>query len=131
MTLSSEESAPEIETADENERLRLQVMRLCHEVPRGRVTSYGALGKLCDPPISGYICGRVMGNVMENVPWWRIVGKDGKLPIAKRGPYHSGQQRQLLEQEGVEFDEEGKIQSRFFVDQPEQSPTKDTTGTLF
>lgn len=103
------------EPHDENERLRLQVMARCREVPRGRVTSYGALGKQCDPPISGYICGRIMGNVMDDVPWWRVIGKDGKLPIAKRGPYHSQQQRELLEQEGIEFDDEGKVQARFFV----------------
>jgi methylated-DNA-protein-cysteine methyltransferase related protein len=114
--MPNETTIPATETQDENERLRLQVMKLCQEVPSGRVTSYGALGKRCDPPISGYICGRVMGTVMDGVPWWRIVGKDGKLPIAKRGPYHAGQQRELLELEGIEFDEDGKILPKFFTD---------------
>lgn len=103
----------------EAELLREQVVRLCREVPQGRVESYGGLGKKCDPPISGYICGRVMAQVMEGVPWWRIVGKDGKLPISKRGPIHSQQQRELLEGEGVEFDEDGKIERRFFVGEEE------------
>lgn len=91
-------------------------MALCHDIPEGQVISYGALGKRCEPPISGYICGRVMGNVMAGVPWWRVVAKDGKLPIGKRGPTHSQQQRQLLEQEGIEFDEDGKVLARCFVD---------------
>jgi methylated-DNA-protein-cysteine methyltransferase-like protein len=101
---------------DEQERLRLQVMKLAQSIPVGRVISYGALGKRCDPPISGYICGRIMGHVLENVPWWRVVGKDGALPISKRGPGHALQQRDFLEEEGVEFDENSKIRRSFFED---------------
>ena len=118
------------EEQNETERLRHQVMRLCRAVPAGRVTSYGELGAQCDPPISGYICGRVMGNVMEDTPWWRIVGKDGKLPISKRGPLHSLEQRTRLEAEGVQFDEGGKIERRFFESTPDESK-EDEQGTLF
>ena len=100
----------------EAETLRRQVRRLAGEIPRGRVISYGALGARCEPPISGYICGRVMGQLMEDVPWWRVVGKSGKLPIVKRGPDHARRQRELLEDEGVEF-EEDVIGRRFFVDE--------------
>jgi methylated-DNA-protein-cysteine methyltransferase-like protein len=101
---------------NEQEQLRRQVMKLALEIPRGRVISYGALGKRCDPPISGYICGRVMSQILDDVPWWRIVGKDGALPISKRGPYHALKQRDLLTEEGVEFDENSKILRRFFED---------------
>lgn len=111
----------------EAEKLREQIVRLCRAIPQGRVTSYGALGAGCEPPISGYICGRVMGQVMEGVPWWRVVGKDGKLPISKRSPNHSREQREKLELEGVEFDEDGKIERRFFVGEEEE----DTQGSLF
>ncbi|HEX9997880.1 MAG TPA: MGMT family protein [Abditibacterium sp.] len=100
----------------EAELLRDQVMRLAGEIPIGRVISYGALGKRCEPPISGYICGRVMGNVMDDVPWWRVVGKDGALPISKRGPLHSQMQRDLLVSEGVQFDAKECIERRFFED---------------
>jgi len=100
---------------DEARRTREQVTELCRAVPQGRVTSYGALGAECDPPISGYICGRVMGQIMDGAPWWRVVGKDGKLPISKRSPNHSREQREKLEAEGVRFDDEGKIECYFFV----------------
>lgn len=101
---------------DEQEQLRLQVMKLAREIPRGRVISYGALGQSCEPPISGYICGRIMGLVLDDVPWWRVVGKDGKLPISKRGPDHAARQRELLGEEGVEFDDNGAILRKFFED---------------
>lgn len=105
------------EQDQDSQRLREQVMKLAQEVPRGRVISYGALGKRCDPPISGYICGRIMGQILDNVPWWRIVGKDGALPISKRGPHHALKQRDLLAEEGVQFDENSKIARRFFDDE--------------
>ncbi len=105
---------PETET----ELLRQQVRRLCHEIPRGRVISYGALGARCHPPISGYVCGRVMGQLMDDVPWWRVVGKAGTLPISKRGPDKARQQRALLEEEGVTFENDA-IKREFFEDEPE------------
>ncbi|RYX80763.1 hypothetical protein EON83_27215 [bacterium] len=118
------------DSQNEAERLRQQVMRLCREIPEGQVASYGQIGALCDPPISGYICGRVMGNVMDNVPWWRIIGKDGKLPISKRGPNHSLDQRKRLENEGVGFDEDGKVEKHFFMGARDMEP-KDEQGSLF
>ncbi|BCM90669.1 DNA base-flipping protein [Abditibacteriota bacterium] len=117
------------EKAAETERLRHQVLRLCNAIPQGRVSSYGAIGAQCDPPISGYICGRVMGQIMDGVPWWRIVGKDGRLPISKRGPSHSNEQRERLENEGVKFDDEGRIERRFFIDEPQ--PEVEEQGSLF
>ncbi len=107
------------EPLTEAETLRRQVRRLAREVARGRVISYGALGARCEPPVSGYVCGRVMGQLMEDVPWWRVVGKDGKLPIGKRGPEHSLRQRKLLEEEGVEFEDDA-IGRRFFEDEAVQ-----------
>lgn len=99
----------------EAQLLRCQVETKCRAIPSGRVTSYGTLGASCDPPVSGYICGRVMGQIMDGAPWWRVVGKDGKLPISKRSPNHSREQREKLELEGVKFDDQDKIERRFFV----------------
>ncbi len=100
----------------QEELIRRQILQLAREIPLGRVISYGALGKRSNPPISGYICGRIMALAMQDVPWWRVVGKDGKLPIGKRGPEMAMRQRELLGDEGVEFDETGAIVRRFFED---------------
>lgn len=119
-------SAPQQQT--EAELLRAQVERLCREISRGRVISYGALGARCEPPISGYVCGRVMGRVMDVTPWWRVVGKTGNLPIHKKGPERAREQRELLEKEGVEFDGDA-IKREFFEDAPVAE--KPAQGELF
>ena len=116
------------EAEAETEKLRAQVRRLCDEIPRGRVISYGALGARCEPPISGYVCGRVMGQLMNDAPWWRVVGKSGALPIGKRGPEKALEQRALLKGEGVRFDDD-LIAREFFEDEL-QKPESDQ-GALF
>jgi len=87
----------------------LQVFAITRRIPAGRVLSYGEVGALCEPPISGYVCGRVLGNVTDSVPWWRVVGKNGDLPIRKRNPHLAAEQRAKLESECVKFDESGRV----------------------
>lgn len=95
--------------------IREKIFELARAIPSGRVASYGALGALCEPPISGYICGRILQNVAADVPWWRVVGKDGALPISKRSPHLAAEQREKLEAEGVGFDEDGKVKMSQFA----------------
>ncbi|HEX8238069.1 MAG TPA: MGMT family protein [Abditibacteriaceae bacterium] len=89
--------------------LMTQVYEQARAIPPGRVLGYGALGARCDPPISGYICGRIMNQALQDVPWWRVVAKDGSLPISKRNLALAQEQRQKLQAEGVEFDDEGRV----------------------
>lgn len=89
--------------------IKESVYELARRIPEGSVLSYGEIGALCNPPISGYICGRILGTVPDDVPWWRIVAKDGTLPVAKRSPQIAREQREMLEEEGVRFDKEGKV----------------------
>lgn len=98
----------------EDELIRQQVLQRVREVPAGKVASYGTIGASCNPPISGYICGRILGHGDQNIPWWRIVAKDGSLPVAKRNPVIAQQQQEKLEAEGVEFDADGKVADQFF-----------------
>jgi methylated-DNA-protein-cysteine methyltransferase related protein len=97
--------------------LHEQVYALARTVPPGRVISYGALGARCEPPISGYICGRIMGLARDDsVPWWRVVAKSGVLPIIKRNPQLADEQRERLESEGVGFQNGRILMNEFSVD---------------
>src|SRR6516225_8220538 len=80
------------------------VYRLVKQIPRGRVTTYGALAKALHLRGGARTAGRAMAATPSGnaIPWHRVVGDRGKLLI--REPYAS-LQRKLLESEGVSISE--------------------------
>jgi methylated-DNA-protein-cysteine methyltransferase related protein len=76
------------------------VYRLVKQIPRGRVTTYGALAKVLRLRGGARTAGRAMAATPSGrgIPWHRVVGDRGKLLI--REPYAS-LQRKLLESEGI------------------------------
>ncbi len=110
---------PDFEPADasRDETIVSQIHEIIRAIPRGKVLSYGAVGARSTPAISGYICGRITRNMPEDVPWWRVVGKNGNLPIRKRHPELSVLQRELLEAESVEFDKDDCVRMEEFAQQ--------------
>jgi methylated-DNA-protein-cysteine methyltransferase-like protein len=79
---------------------------MVREVPSGRVTSYGALGQALHNPVSGLVVGNWMSRCPDDIPWWRVVAKDGRLVVFKKDISFAVTQRHLLESEGVPFDED-------------------------
>ena len=78
--------------------------KVVRSIPKGRVASYGAVGRALLNPCSGFLVGRWMASCPEGVPWWRVVNAKGYLPIGKRSPALAIEQRRLLEREKVRFD---------------------------
>jgi methylated-DNA-protein-cysteine methyltransferase-like protein len=73
-------------------------------VPPGKVVTYGQVaGMLEDVSLTARQVGAAMRSVPEGVPWQRVVGAGGLLPIAKVSLELKSRQRELLEQEGVVF----------------------------
>ncbi len=86
--------------ADDSERIYALVRR----IPHGRVTTYGQLGAMC-----GVADSRTVGaamNASQNVPWQRVINARGEVSL--KGATGK-RQRELLEAEGVEFDEHGRV----------------------
>lgn len=81
--------------------MREQLFDLLRRLPVGSVTSYGALGAALDPPVSGYLVGRAMATCPYELPWWRVVARDGAFSLAKRSPEAALEQRRRLGEEGV------------------------------
>lgn len=74
------------------------------QIPYGLCVGYGTLGQALSHPVSGLIVGRWMRHCPADLPWWRVVGGDGRLPIAQRDPGLAHEQRARLISEGVRFD---------------------------
>ena len=61
------------------------VLELVERVPRGRVTTYGAVADVLHEKYGGgpRQVGRVMATHGAFVPWWRVVRANGTLPASK------------------------------------------------
>lgn len=81
-----------------------ELWQLVRDIPRGKVCSYGDLGRALHHPATGFMVGRWMAQCPEDVPWWRVVAKDGRLPINRRDPLMASEQARRLESEGVALD---------------------------
>lgn len=76
------------------------VYKLVKTIPRGRVTTYGALAKALRLRGGARAAGHAMAACPsgKGIPWHRVIGAGGRLLI--REPHSSLQQR-LLETEGI------------------------------
>lgn len=73
-------------------------------VPPGKVVTYGQVaGSITGIALTARQVGYAMAIAPDDVPWQRVVGAGGALPIGKRGPEAGRRQRQILENEGVAF----------------------------
>ena len=95
-------------TTEEERELYAELVLQCAEsVPRGRVTTYGAIAD-----VVGHRLGRggprLVGNVLAThgaaVAWWRVVRADGSLP-----PSHDEEARQAYLEEGTPLRPSGSV----------------------
>jgi methylated-DNA-protein-cysteine methyltransferase-like protein len=86
-----------------------ELWEIVRSIPRGRVMSYGDVGRSLRYPSSGFQVGRWMTCAPEGVPWWRVVAQTGRLPLSKRSPILVLEQVERLKAEGVPFIEEGVV----------------------
>ena len=95
------------------------IVRAC---PVGRVTTYGAIGKVLGYPRGARMIGWIMNETPDRlaIPAQRVISKDGTLS----GGWAFGgveAMRGLLEGEGVGFDERGRARMKIH----EWDPTRD------
>lgn len=86
-----------------------KVYAIAKQIPYGKVATYGQVAALVDSPRAARQVGyalRALKIDEKEVPWWRIVNKEGYLSInhGEMG-MEKELQRQLLMSEGIEVDE--------------------------
>jgi methylated-DNA-protein-cysteine methyltransferase related protein len=96
------------------------VWEIVQQIPDGKVSTYGQIASMIPPPGSLNLkdyeafgarwVGGAMAACPEAVPWQRVINSQGKISTRPGAEL----QRQLLESEGVKFDERDKIDFECF-----------------
>jgi methylated-DNA-protein-cysteine methyltransferase-like protein len=93
------------------------VWDLVRQIPPGQVATYGQIAALLadpeDPDSRDYAAwaprwvGGAMAACPADVPWQRVINSQGKISL--RPGSGQSRQKELLEEEGVEFDDRDRI----------------------
>jgi len=82
-----------------------QVYTIVEQIPHGKVISYGQIARMLGRPRAAREVGRAMRCCPEPLPWQRVVMADGSIA----GGLYADIRRALLEQEGVPFLPDGRV----------------------
>lgn len=96
-----------------------KIEAMVRHVPFGRVATYGQIAKLIGLPKNARQVGTVLRSLPDDsdVPWHRVLNSQGKISERDERVFE-GLQRHLLEEEGVEFDNRGRLDLNVFQWQP-------------
>ncbi len=93
------------------------VHELVAQIPPGKVMTYGQIAYLCGHPRAARIVGGVAHYGDPDLPWQRVVKKDGSL--AEGYPGGTEGHRAALAAEGVEIDQNYRINMEKHLWRPE------------
>lgn len=80
------------------------------QIPPGKVASYGQIAQIvggCSARMVGYAMAALKHRRNPDVPWQRVINRAGRISILD--PIGGYVQRQLLEEEGVRFNEKDQV----------------------
>ena len=91
-----------------------RILDVVRQVPQAQVATYGQIAMIaggCTPRMVGYCLAALHSG--SDVPWQRVINYKGM--VSPRSSGHGSQlQRKLLIDEGVEFDDQGRVSFRKF-----------------
>jgi len=99
------------------------IYEVTKQIPQGKVATYGQVAMLAGLPgharLAGYALYNLPPDLADEVPWQRVINAQGRISYSesRRGGDHL--QRKLLENEGVVFDQNGRIDLRQYGWRPE------------
>ena len=88
-----------------DDQLVYEILSVVEEIPEGRVASYGQIARLIGKEKNSRMVGKVLSraDVYGSYPCHRVVNHAGRLAP------HFGDQRVLLQEEGVGFKQNGCV----------------------
>lgn len=87
------------------------------QIPKGRVMTYGQLAALCGNPLAARIVGGIAHFGDPDLPWQRVVNKQGGLAVG----YPGGRlgHKKHLEAEGIKVSDDYKVDVAGLLWQPD------------
>ena len=104
-----------------SEEMYTQVYEIVGLIPRGKVATYGQIARIVGPPCNARMAGWALRATPPglDIPWQRVINARGEISTEFREA-EARLQRQMLEAEGIEFDERGRTNlGRFGWDGPD------------
>ncbi|MEH0741539.1 MGMT family protein [Vibrio cholerae] len=94
-----------------------QIFAVIHQIPCGKVSTYGEIAKMAGYPGYARQVGRALGQLPEgsSLPWFRVINSQGKLSL--KGKAFERQKNALVE-EGIEVSPEGRVRLARYRWQP-------------
>jgi methylated-DNA-protein-cysteine methyltransferase-like protein len=85
-----------------------RVYALVAQIPPGRVMTYGQIAAICGEPRAAWEVGQIAHNGPSDLPWQRVVNKQGGLAV---GWPNGGQEahKAVLAAEGVEVNADYQV----------------------
>ena len=113
-------------TESQARQFRAAVLNIVSQIPRGQVTTYGHIATLAGWPSHSRMVGRTLGYAPEAhaLPCHRVVNAVGLT-----APGWS-RQRTLLEEEGVRFKPNGRVDMKRHLWQPEANVNLEDNGLV-
>lgn len=102
------------------------IYAVVRQIPPGKVATYGQVAELANLPRRARLVGYALYQVdldHDDIPWQRVINAKGEIShsIFRNGTDYV--QRSLLEDEGIEFDANGRINLSVYRWQPTDIPT--------
>ncbi|MBL1175913.1 MGMT family protein [Pantanalinema sp. GBBB05] len=81
------------------------------QIPPGRVATYGQVAELANLPGQARLVGYALYRVAPEaeIPWHRVVNAKGEISQSPQRYGSDHLQRSLLEQEGIQFNAQGRV----------------------
>ncbi len=106
-------------------KYRERVYEIVREIPVGRVMTYGQIAEILGEGYTPRTVGFVMhGADTKETPWQRVINSQGACSTGKM-TVPVNLQQQILEDEGVKFNEKGRCDLKTYQWSPEDSDNKE------
>ncbi|MCB1024220.1 MAG: MGMT family protein [Acidobacteria bacterium] len=110
---------------------RERVYEIVRTIPRGKVMTYGQIAEILGEGYTARTVGYAMNSSnTDNVPWQRVINAKGGCSTAKI-TMAVDLQKNLLEDEGIEFNEKGFCDLNIYRWFPDGFEEEDDQPTLF